>query len=217
MSDGLAARYSPRDEVANTATHGLGMALSIAGLCVMVVYASLQGGAYRIVGASIFGASMVALYLSSTLYHVSRRPRLKQVFRVLDHSAIYLLIAGSYTPFTLISLRGGWGWSLFGVIWGLAVCGVFLKIFFVGRFQALSVAVYLAMGWLAIIAFKPVLAALPTVGFLWLAAGGIMYTVGVVFYAWRQMPYHHAVWHLFVLAGTACHFVSVFFYVLPKA
>jgi hemolysin III len=144
-----------------------------------------------------------------------RDPRWKHWLRVFDHASIYLLIAGTYTPFTLVGLGGGWGWSLFGVVWGMAICGVTLKIFFVNKLPALSVGVYIGMGWLAIIAIKPVVAALPPAGLFWLVAGGLAYTFGVIFYCWESLRHHHAIWHLFVMTGTACHFISIYWYVLP--
>ncbi len=217
MQQELAQGHTPREELANAATHGLGAALSVAALCFMVVQASFGGDVYRIVSVSVFGASMVLLYVFSTLYHSFQAPRVKNVFRRLDHCCIYLLIAGTYTPFTLISIRGGWGWSLFGVVWGLAFCGIVFKTFFLGRFKVVSVLVYLGMGWLAVFALGPIVSALPGAGLFWLVAGGLMYTLGVLFYIWRGLRYHHAVWHLFVLGGTTCHFLSVFLYVLPVA
>jgi hemolysin III len=202
-------------ELANALTHGFGAALSVAALCMLVINASSIGGASRIVSVSVFGATMVALYGASTWYHSVRDPRWKHCLRVFDHSCIYLLIAGTYTPFMLVGLGGGWGWSLFGVVWGLALCGVVLKIFFINKLPVLSVGIYIGMGWLAIIAIKPVVAALPTAGLIWLVAGGLAYTFGVVFYAWESLRHNHAIWHLFVMTGTACHFVSIYWYVLP--
>jgi hemolysin III len=215
MSTELTARYSASAERANALTHGLGAVLSVAALCMLVINANAIGGTYRIVSVSVFGASMVLLYSASTWYHSVRDPRWKHWLRVFDHASIYLLIAGTYTPFTLVGLGGGWGWSLFGVVWGMAVCGVTLKIFFVNKLPALSVGVYIGMGWLAIIAIKPVVAALPPAGLFWLVVGGLAYTFGVIFYCWKSLPHHHAIWHLFVMTGTACHFISVYWYVLP--
>jgi hemolysin III len=197
------------EEIANAVTHGVGLLLSIAGFVVLLVFAILRGTAWHIVACSIYGASLVCLYSASTLYHSVVSPRLKRALRSFDHSAIYLLIAGTYTPFLLLNLRGPWGWSIFGVIWGLAVAGVLFKLWFVDRVPRLSTAVYLAMGWLAIIAAKPVLAHVPTVTLLWILAGGLCYSAGVIFYAWRRLPYGHAVWHLFVLAGSTCHYFAV--------
>jgi hemolysin III len=205
----------PVEERINAATHAIGAALSLVALCLLVLQAQSIGGLARLLSVSVFGVSMVMLYSASTWYHAVLDPRWKHWLRVFDHASIYLLIAGTYTPFTLIGLRGSWGWTLFGIVWGLALAGVVLKVFFVHRLPWLSVAVYLAMGWLAIVAIGPVVAALPTGGFLWLLAGGLAYTSGVVFYLWKSLPHHHAIWHLFVMAGTACHFISIYGYVLP--
>ena len=204
-----------KERLANVITHAMGLVLSIGGGVALIIASVWRGSAWHIVGSSIFAASLILLYCSSTLYHVFTGQRVKRVFRALDHSAIYILIAGTYTPFTLVSLRGGWGWSLFGVLWGLALCGVVLKIFAVGRFPALSTVVYVLMGWMGVIALKPLLAAVSLHGLLWLLAGGVLYTGGVIFYAAKRMPYNHAIWHLFVLGGSICHYGAVFFYVLP--
>lgn len=204
------------EEIANSATHGVGAALSVAGLVVLVVIAALRGTALQVLACAVYGATLVLLYLSSTLYHALTNGRAKRVFRILDHASIYLLIAGTYTPFTLVALRGAWGWSLFGVVWALAVAGVVLKCFFTGRFHALSTTVYVLMGWLAVVAIRPLLGAIPWSGFLWLLAGGLLYTLGVVFFASRRR-YAHAVWHLFVLAGSACHFLAVYRYILSRS
>ena len=211
----IESEYLRRQEIANSVTHGLGVALSVAGLVVLVVLASLHATVWHVVSFSVYGASLVLLYTSSTLYHSFRSPRLKQVFHILDHSSIYLLIAGSYTPFVLVNLRGGWGWSLFGVIWGLSLAGILVKAFFTGRFKILSTSIYLLMGWLIVIAIKPLMHALPAGGIAWLAAGGLTYTAGAVIYMWKAIPYHHAIWHLFVLAGSICQYFAVLFYVLP--
>lgn len=207
--------YTPREELANAVTHGVGIALSIAGLVLLVVSASLHGDAWGIISSVIFGASLVALYSASTLYHSLRGEPLKRLLRKFDHAAIFLLIAGTYTPFLLVSLRGVWGWSLFGVIWGLAVAGVTMKFWFTGRFSVLSTVIYIAMGWLVLIALRPLLQALPSGGMRLLVAGGLCYTGGTIFYAWKSLPYHHAVWHLWVLAGSACHWAAVYCYVVP--
>ncbi len=204
-----------REELANSLTHGVGLALSVAGGAALVVLSVLRGSPWRIVACSIYAFTLVVLYAASTLYHAARPPRLKRVLRVLDHSSIYLLIAGTYTPFTLVSLRGHWGWTLFGLVWGLAVLGILFKAFFINYLKAASVVLYLAMGWLAVIAFKPLVALVPSHGVLWLLGGGILYTTGVVFYGWRKLPYSHAIWHGFVLAGSACHYFAVLFYVVP--
>lgn len=204
-------------ELANTFTHAIGLALSVAGLVVLVVLASQRGNATHIAACSVYAATLVLLYLASTLYHASRRPRVREVMRVVDHAAIYLLIAGTYTPFALITLQGPWGWSVFGVIWGLALLGVGYKIFFCGRHPSFSLALYLLMGWLVLVIIKPLLAHLPLGGFAWLLAGGLAYTVGAGFYLWKSLRHHHAIWHLFVMAGSTCHFFAVMLYVLPPA
>jgi hemolysin III len=204
-----------KEETVNAWTHGLGAVLSLAGLVVLVVMAGRYGDAWHIVSCTIYGVTMVLLFSSSTLYHSCRSERAKHICRIIDHASIYLLIAGTYTPFVLVSLRGGWGWSLFGVVWGLALAGIVFQIFFVSRFRVLQTLIYLAMGWLAVIAFKPLLARVPLPGLIWLLAGGLSYTVGALFYLWKKLPFHHAVWHLFVLAGSVCHYFAILFYVLP--
>jgi len=204
-------------EVANSITHGLGAVLSVVALVLLVVSAALKGTARHVVGGAIFGTSLVLLYCMSTIYHALTHRRAKQVFQILDHSAIYVLIAGTYTPFCLVTLRGAWGWSLFGVIWGLAALGITFKAIFGDRFEILSTAVYLGMGWLIVVAALPLYRALPGGGLAWLAAGGACYTFGVGFFAWRALRFHHAVWHLFVLGGSLCHAVAVLAYVMPRA
>jgi hemolysin III len=204
------------EEIANSITHGVGAVLSIAGLVTLIVGAALRGNAWHIVTCSIYGATLVLLYVASTLYHALPEGRAKHVFLILDHSAIYLLIAGTYTPLTLVTLRGGWGWALFGFVWGLAVLGIVFKSLFVGRLAILSTIVYILMGWCALIAIRPLLQVLPWNAFLWLLAGGLAYTLGVIFFA-SKYRYAHTIWHLFVLAGSACHFVAVYKYVLPVA
>ena len=213
----MPAIYPPREELANRLTHGLGVALSVAGLVLLVFYSSRQGDAWQVVSTAIFGVALVLLYTSSTLYHSFRREHRRQLLQKFDHAAIFLLIAGTYTPFLLVTLRGPWGWSLFGVVWGLAIAGVALKFWFAGRFRLVSTLIYLGMGWLVMVAIKPLMAALPAGGLRLLVAGGICYTGGAVFYLWRRLPYHHAIWHLFVLGGSACHWAAVFIYVVPPA
>jgi hemolysin III len=208
-------RKTLRYELANSATHGAGLALSVAGCALLVTLAALRGNAWHIVACSVYGATLVCLYAASTLYHSVRSRRLKRIFRVIDHSSIYLLIAGTYTPFTLVSLRGAWGWTLFGVVWGLTLAGILFKVWFVDRVPIVSTIVYVLMGWLVIIAVKPVLAMVPMAAIVWLAAGGLLYTAGVAFFAWQRLPYHHAIWHVFVLGGSVCHFVAVLYYVVP--
>lgn len=205
------------EELANGITHGAGLIFSLAALPVIALVASGSREPFYIAGSVVFGVTMVLVYLTSTVYHVLRDGRAKQLFRVLDHSAIYLLIAGTYTPFALGALRGPWGWTLLGVNWGLAVFGIVAK-FTVGfRFPRLSTVLYLAMGWVGIVAIQPMLTRVPVAGLLWLLAGGLFYTGGVVFYATdARVRYGHAVWHICVMAGTICHFVAVLYHSAPR-
>jgi len=204
-----------KEESINALTHGLGALLSLGGLVVLVIMASMRGDAWHIISCTIYGVTLLLLFSSSTLYHSFRNERVKHVLRIIDHAAIFLLIAGTYTPFVLVNLRGGWGWSLFGVIWGLAAAGIVFQVFFVSRFRLLQTLIYLLMGWLVVIAGKPLLTRVPLPGLIWLLAGGLSYTVGALFYLWKKLPFHHAVWHLFVLAGAICHYFAILFYVLP--
>jgi hemolysin III len=201
------------EEIANSITHGIGAALSVAGLVAIVVVAARHRSAVQIVAGTVYGASLVLMYTSSTIYHALANNRAKRVFKILDHSSIYLLIAGTYTPVTLITLRGPWGWTLFGVVWGLCVCGVVFKFLWIGRLKVASTVVYLLMGWCAVLAIRPLLAALPWAGFVWLAAGGLCYTAGVAFYV-NSSRFAHSIWHLFVLAGSLCQYWAVFRYVM---
>ena len=212
----LIPRYSTGEEIANSIIHGLGIVLAIAGLGLLTAFASLRGDAWHIVSCSIFGATLIILYTTSTLYHAIPDPRAKAVLRVLDHSAIFLLIAGTYTPFSLVSLRGPWGWSIFGVVWGIAVLGIIFKVTMLRRWAVISVVLYLLMGWVIIIAARPLMSALAPGGLALLLAGGLAYTAGIIFYAWRKLPYHHAIWHAFVLAGSICHFFAVLLFVVPS-
>jgi len=200
------------EEIANSVSHGVGLLAAVAVAPVLVLSAVQHGGAGRIVGATVFAATMVLLYLTSTLYHALPRNRAKRVFQVLDHAAIFLMIAGTYTPFTLGVLRGTWGWTLFGLVWSLALAGVVLTAVRGVRYPKLSTGLYLAMGWLILIAVKPLWLRVPAWGLFWLLAGGIAYTVGVVFYAAKRVCYSHFVWHLFVITGTACHFIAVLWF-----
>jgi hemolysin III len=201
------------EEIANSLSHGLGLAAALVGASFLIVTAVQQGSVSFIVGASVFAATMVLLYLASTLYHALPVSRAKGVLLVCDHAAIFLFIAGTYTPFTLGVLRGAWGWTLFGLVWGLAVAGIAFKVIGgVARYPILSTSVYLGMGWLFLIAAGPVWHLMPLAGLLWLLAGGIAYTVGVGFFVTEKVRYNHLIWHLFVLAGTACHFVAVWQY-----
>jgi hemolysin III len=209
-----AARLSV-EEIANCVTHGVGLALSVAGLVALVALAWSNGDALHVASVSVYGASLVTLYAASTLYHGVRRPRAKGFFQVLDHCCIYLLIAGTYTPFTLLMLRGGWGWTLFGLAWGIALAGILFRLVFGTRYRAVAIASYVALGWLCIVAIKPMLTLIPTGALAWLVAGGVAYTSGVFFFASKRLRHGHAIWHLFVLTGSICHYFAVVLYVIP--
>ncbi|MEP0367223.1 MAG: hemolysin III family protein [Cyclobacteriaceae bacterium] len=206
--------YPHKEEILNVITHLAGFVLSVAGLVLLVVFASLYGDAWHIVSFSIFGSSLVMLYLASTLYHSVKSKKWRRKLNVFDHAAIYVLIAGTYTPFCLVTLNGTMGWVLFGITWGLALVGVIFKIFFTGRFNMISTIGYVLMGWVAVIAAKPLYENLETGGLLLLILGGVSYTVGAIFYAIDRLPYNHATFHFWVLAGSLLHFFSVFFYLL---
>ncbi len=210
-------RYSFGDELASSIVHGVGVVLSIAGLATLVAFAALHGDALAVVACAVFGTSLVLLYTASTLYHSISAPAVKPALRALDHIAIYVLIAGTYTPFTLIALLGAWGWSLFVAVWTLALAGSVLELGRLARYRKLAVLLYVGMGWIGMIAFRPLSAHLQTGGMLLLIGGGLAYTLGVPFYLWRRLPYHHALWHVFVLAGSVLHFLAVLLYVLPDA
>lgn len=210
-------RYSRAEEWANSLTHGLGLLLAITGLVFLVLLACWHGTALHIISAAIYGTTLVLLYLASTLYHAISQARAKSILRIFDHAAILLLIAGTYTPFTLISLRGAWGWSLFGVIWGLALVGIILEVTRLRRLRALLIGLYIVMGWTVVVATKPMLANVAPTGLWLLLAGGLCYTGGVGLYLWRTLPFHHALWHLCVLAGSILHFFSVVNAVLPQS
>jgi hemolysin III len=203
------------EEIANSVTHGIG-ALAFAAAIPFLILAALPGGVPSIVGNAVFGASLVLLYVSSTIYHSLARNRAKRVLRVIDHSAIYVLIAGTYTPFTLGVLRGAWGWTLFGVVWALAAAGIALTASLGIRFPKASTAVYIGMGWLIVVAIKPLMQHLPAAGLAWLAAGGLCYTGGAAIYGWGRPRYQHTIWHLFVLAGSVCHWIAVAGYATPR-
>jgi len=204
-----ARTQSRGEEIANSVSHGAGLLAAAVAAPVLVLSAVRHGGAARIAGVSVFAAAMVLLYLTSTLYHALPRNCAKRVFQVLDHAAIFLMIAGTYTPITLGVLRGTWGWTLFGLVWSLAITGVALTAGGGVRYPKLTTSLYLAMGWLVLIAVKPLWLRMPSEGLLWLSAGGIAYTVGVVFYAAKRVRYSHFIWHLFVITGTSCHYVAV--------
>lgn len=207
--------YSRREEVANAVTHGIGAALSVAALVILIVFSSMKGTAWHVVSFTIYGITMLLLYTSSTLVHAWKDGKVKDLFEIFDHSSIYLFIAGSYTPLLFIAVRGTLGWTLFGIIWGIALFGVIFKAFFTKKFLFMSTIFYIAMGWLIVIAWQPLMTAIPTGGIVLLVAGGLMYTLGTLFYVWRGFPYHHAIWHLFVLAGSILHFFMVLLYLTP--
>jgi len=206
--------YHLGDILANAITHGIGAALAIAGAVYLIVV-STRGSARQIVCCSVFAATLVLVYICSTLYHSLVRTRARHVFHILDHSAIYLLIAGTYTPFCLVSLRGTLGWTIFGVEWALAVSGVIFKSFAVGKYEVASALVYLAQGWFIVVAVGPLVLTLAWHGLAWLGAGGLAYTLGIVFFALDRLRYFHALWHLFVLAGSVAHYFAILFYVVP--
>ncbi|MFD0674046.1 hemolysin III family protein [Cohnella sp. GCM10027633] len=206
--------YTRREEAVNAITHGLGTALSIAGLTLLIVFASLKGTAWHVVSFTVYGITMLLLYTASTLVHAFPEGKAKDVFETLDHSCIYLFIAGTYTPLLLVTLRSPLGWTLFGIVWGLAVAGVVFKAFFTKKFLVLSTLFYVFMGWIILFAWHPLQALLQPGGIRLLVIGGVLYTVGSVFYIWRGFPHHHAVWHLFVLAGSVVHFFAILLYVL---
>jgi hemolysin III len=207
---------SPREEIFNALTHGLGATAALAGGAVLITLAALFGDGWQLAASIVFGFTLLLLYVASTLYHAVQHPVVKGRLKVFDHCAIYLLIAGTYTPFTLIGLRDTVGWWLFGIIWALAVFGVIFKLFYTGRFELLSTLVYIAMGWLIIVAAKPTMQALDSWTFGWLMAGGVFYTLGTVFYHRPSMRYSHAVWHMFVIGGSVCHYIAVMAQILEK-
>ena len=210
----MQAEYRLGDILANAITHGVGAAFALTGAVYLIV-ASTRGDAWVIVSCSIYGATLILVYLCSTLYHSLVRTRARHVFHVLDHSAIYLLIAGTYTPFTLVSMRGAVGWTLLGVVWALAIAGVVFKSLALGRFPAASATVYLLMGWCVVFALRPLLHAISWHGMMWLAAGGLAYTLGIVFFANDRLHFFHALWHVFVMAGSVAHYFAVLLYVVP--
>lgn len=204
-----------KEEITNAISHGLGVLLAVAGLVVLIIYASMFGNTRHIVTFSIFGATMILLYLASTLYHSFPKGKTKDILKICDHSAIFLLIAGSYTPLTLLVLRGKLGWTLFAIVWTIAIAGIVFKAFCVKKFKKLSTILYILMGWLVIFAIKPLYAELGTYSLNFLVAGGLLYTFGTIFYSWKKLKYNHAIWHLFVLGGSVCHFFTMFF-ILPR-
>lgn len=206
--------YSPAEEMTNIISHAIGLAFSVVGLVLMLIRADASGDALHIVSAAIFGASLIALYAASTFYHSAKNPKLRYRLRIVDHATIYILIAGTYTPFTLVTLDGWIGWTIFAVSWGMALTGVILKLFFTGKYNLLSTLMYVFMGWIIIFAINPLMNSLPPGGVFWLFAGGLSYTTGAVLYSIKKIKFNHAIFHLFVLLGSVCHFASVYFYVL---
>ena len=207
--------YDSKEEQLNIITHGIGLLLSIVALVLLIVYASRYGTVWHITSFAIFGASLIVLYAASTFYHYAKNPDLRIKLNILDHAAIYVLIAGTYTPFTLVVLKGWVGWTIFGISWGLALIGIIFKVFYFGRYDRISTIAYVLMGWVVIFAIKPLMDELPTKGLLWLFGGGLAYTFGAFLYSRRKLRFNHAWFHVFVLVGSFCHFMAVFFYVLP--
>jgi hemolysin III len=212
----ITAGYSVKEEIAHSVTHGIGVLMSVVALATLLMYSSRYGDAWHIVSSGIYGLTLIALYTSSTLYHSVTVPDLKRVLQRLDHAAIFLLIAGTYTPFTLVNLRGGWGWTLFGMVWSIAIAGMIMELIVKKRYKRISLGLYLGLGWLVMIAIEPMIANVAPGGLILLLVGGLFYSLGVIFYVWKTLVYHHAIWHAFVLAGSASHFFAVFLYVIPN-
>ena len=208
--------YLPIEEKINIISHGLAFILSIVAFVLLVTHANLYGNVWHIVSFSIFGASLMILFAASTFYHSAKNPELRGRLRIIDHASIYVLIAGTYTPFSLVTLNGSTGWTIFGISWGLALTGIILKLFFTGKYKLISTLMYILMGWIIIFVIKPVMNNLSLEGLLWLVAGGLAYTIGAILYSIKNIKFNHAIFHVFVLIGSVCHFVSVFFYVLPS-
>lgn len=207
--------YTKKEEVVNAITHGIGVLLSITALVFLVIFSVKNGTTWHVVSFSIYGVTMLLLYLCSTLVHSFPEGKAKDIFEIFDHSAIYLFIAGTYTPFMLVVLNGPLGWTLLGVVWAIAIAGIVFKSYFVKKFMFISTVLYVVMGWLIVIAWEPLTSTLPTEGIVLLVTGGVLYTVGAIFYVWRGFLFHHAIWHLFVLAGSIAHFFAILFYVTP--
>lgn len=213
----IARSWTLGEEIAHAVSHGVGAVAAIAGLATLVAVAALHGDAWHVTASAVFGSTLVLLYLASTLYHAVPSPRAKRILRVLDHSAIYLAIAGTYTPFTLGPLRGPWGWALFGVVWTGAAAGIVQKSVALERAPIFSVVLYALMGWCVVVAFGPLSEQLPPPGVALLLAGGLCYTLGILFFAWDRLRYHHFIWHLMVLAGSVLHYFAVLFFVIPRS
>lgn len=214
MSNTSLPVYSKKEEIANAITHGAGIALSIAALVLLVVFSAIYGDAWKVTASAVYGASMIILYTASTLYHSFSKTKAAGKLNMFDHISIYYLIAGTYTPFVLVNMRGGWGWSIFGVIWACAITGTILKLIYGNRFRKISTILYLCMGWMIVIAFYPFIKNVETGGLILTLLGGLSYSIGVIFYKWKKLPFNHAVWHLFVLAGSILHFFAILFYVV---
>ncbi len=208
--------YDPKEEKINVLTHAFGLVLSIIALVLLVVYSSIYGTVWHITSFAIFGASLIVLYAASTLYHYVQNPELRLKLNIFDHASIYVLIAGSYTPFALVVLHGTIGWIIFGISWGLALIGIIFKLFYIGKYDKISTIAYVLMGWVIIIAIKPLIDNFPLKGLIWLLASGLAYTIGAILYSIKSIKYNHAIFHIFVLFGSFCHFMAVFFYVLPN-
>jgi hemolysin III len=214
MEDKHLTYYNSTEEKLNVITHGIGLVLSIVALILLILHANEMGTSRHIVSFTIFGTSLILLYSASTFYHYSQTPRIRHKLNILDHASIYVLIAGTYTPFTLITLKGPLGWTIFGITWGIALVGVLLKLFYTGKYDKISTIAYVAMGWIIIFAVKPLIANLPLNGLYWLLAGGIFYTIGAILYSIKKIKYNHAIFHVFVLLGSFSHFMAIYFYVL---
>jgi len=206
--------YSATEEKLNVLTHAIGLVLSIVAFILLILHANEMGTAKHIVSFTIFGVSLIVLYSASTFYHYFQQPHIRRKLNILDHAAIYILIAGTYTPFCLVTLQGWLGWTIFGITWGIAILGIILKLFYTGRFDKASTIAYIAMGWIIIFAVKPLIANLPLNGLYWLLAGGVFYTIGAVLYSIQKLKFNHAIFHVFVLFGSFSHFMAVYFYVL---
>lgn len=208
-------QQTPTEELANAITHGTGLLLAVAALVILIIFANSKGDIWHLIGMTVFGTTLIILYLSSTIYHSFPEGKWKKTLRVVDHASIFLLIAGTYTPVTLTAMRGPWGWTIFGIVWGIALLGILLKILFINKLKDVSLILYIAMGWLIVIAVRPLIDSVERISLIYLIAGGLFYTLGTIFYAWKSLPYGHAIWHLFVMGGSISHFFAVF-YLLPS-
>ena len=208
-------RNSIKEEIANSITHGIGMVLAIGALAILVTFAGIYGNPWHVISVSVYGFTLILLYTASTLYHSIQTPRTKSILQILDHSAIYMLIAGTYTPFTLVNLRGPWGWSLFAVVWCLAFIGTAIQFGQTERWRVVSLISYVVMGWAILVAIKPLISTVASGGLILLLLGGLAYSFGILFYRWKSLIFHHAVWHIFVLTGSILHFFAILFFVIP--